>query len=142
MSTEISEGLLPVEEFAEKKNLDPEKVIEMVRSGFYEGRKIDDEWFIKEHEINENKNHKHNPNDVLIRIPLGLLLAPGIGLFFAYLITLGVSQFEGARAYAILNYTVLISIIAFAIIIANSNKRIFYILTTLSVLGLVVGSFA
>lgn len=44
---ESNEGMLPVAEFAKIKGIEVEKVIEMIREGFYSGRKVGDEWFVE-----------------------------------------------------------------------------------------------
>lgn len=42
---------IPVEEFARYKNLDPEKAISMIREGFYQGRIINNQWYVSVSEI-------------------------------------------------------------------------------------------
>ncbi len=49
---------IPVEEFAKFKGLTPEKTIEMIREGFYQGQIIDEKWYVSYSEINqENKTN-------------------------------------------------------------------------------------
>lgn len=42
---------VPVEEFAEFKGITAEKVIQMIRDGFYQGKIIDDHWYVAYSEI-------------------------------------------------------------------------------------------
>ena len=85
---ESNKGMLPVVEFAKIKGIEVEKVIDMIREGFYTGRKVGDEWFVEsaessvEEKAGDDINTKSNKS-VLIGIGLGtlavlafLLLAP------------------------------------------------------------------
>lgn len=42
----VPEGMIPVEEFAKLKGITTSKAIDMVRDGFYRGRKVGDEWYV------------------------------------------------------------------------------------------------
>lgn len=44
--SEAPEGMIPVEEFAKLKGITPSKAIDMVRNGFYVGRKVGDDWYV------------------------------------------------------------------------------------------------
>jgi len=44
-------GMISVEEFGKKKGITTEKVIKMIKDGFYAGRVIDEEWFVESSEI-------------------------------------------------------------------------------------------
>jgi hypothetical protein len=44
--SEVPEGMISVEEFAKLKGIAPSKVVDMIRDGFYVGRKVDEEWFV------------------------------------------------------------------------------------------------
>jgi len=142
MDKKITDGMVSLNEFSKIKKIEPEKIIEMVRDGFYEGQKIGSEWFIKEHEKQQNINKNEEAKNILFRIPAALVLAPGIGLFFSYIFTLGVSEFEGARGYAFLHYSVMLAIFAFFIILATKNTRIYGIYALLSFFGFVIINFA
>lgn len=43
----IPKGMIPVEDFAKKKGLTPDKVVAMIKDGFYKGRLIDEQWYIE-----------------------------------------------------------------------------------------------
>jgi hypothetical protein len=45
------EGFLPLSEFATKKNIEESKVIPMIRDGFYNGRIVEDKWYVHESEL-------------------------------------------------------------------------------------------
>jgi len=45
------EGYLTIEEFSRIKGMQAPKVIDMVRSGFYVGKKVDESWYISINEI-------------------------------------------------------------------------------------------
>lgn len=45
------EGMISVEEFAEKRRMDVEKVIKMIRDGFYNGRLVGEQWYVMAEEM-------------------------------------------------------------------------------------------
>jgi len=45
------EGMIPVEEFAKKKGIATDKAINMIKDGFYTGRKVGDDWFVYVEEL-------------------------------------------------------------------------------------------
>lgn len=52
----MDEGdLMPVAEFAKRKGLSEEKVIRMIRDGFYSGRKVGDAWFVNASELSNTQ---------------------------------------------------------------------------------------
>ena len=57
---QIPEGMISVEDFAKKKGLAPEKVIKMVKDGFYAGRIIDEQWFVDPVELTDTKTSSKN----------------------------------------------------------------------------------
>jgi hypothetical protein len=54
------EEYIPVEEFAKFKGITPEKAIQMIRDGFYQGRVIDEKWYVSYSEIGNNKINGRN----------------------------------------------------------------------------------
>jgi hypothetical protein len=40
------EGVLPIREFAKQKNMEESKLVAMIRDGFYQGRKVGDNWYV------------------------------------------------------------------------------------------------
>ena len=75
---ESNKGMLPVAEFAKIKGIEVEKVIDMIREGFYSGRKVGDEWFVEspassvDEKAGDDINTKSNKS-ALIGIGLGAL---------------------------------------------------------------------
>ncbi len=49
-------GMISVEEFGERKGINKEKVIKMIKDGFYVGRVVDEEWFIASSEISNSSS--------------------------------------------------------------------------------------
>lgn len=45
------EGLIPVEEFAKRKGMKPEKVIAMIKDGFHVGQISEDQWYVSRAEL-------------------------------------------------------------------------------------------
>ncbi|AMJ86158.1 MULTISPECIES: hypothetical protein [Alteromonas] len=82
------EGMIPVEEFAQKKGITADKTIKMIRDGFYTGRVINDCWFIDESEdaskpntsssIATDNNADSPPLTILFYVLAGLSLLGGI----------------------------------------------------------------
>ena len=58
MTTNAPEGMMPVAEFGKLKDISAEKVVDMIRDGFYVGKKVGDDWFIDKSEL-QGKNTKH-----------------------------------------------------------------------------------
>jgi hypothetical protein len=44
--SEVPEGMISLDEFSKLKGIKPSKIIDMIRGGFYVGRKIGEEWFV------------------------------------------------------------------------------------------------
>lgn len=137
--------MIPLSEFAKIKNVDAEKAVEMIRDGFYEGRKVGDDWFIASSEL-QNKPSEEKDNNLSLnlstRILIALLSSPGIGLLIGFLLSLGTPQFEGARAYAFLYYAIFFTGVFFFVLLAIKRKRTQVILAAVSVIGWIVGLFA
>ncbi|MBW2180927.1 MAG: hypothetical protein JRG81_11255 [Deltaproteobacteria bacterium] len=55
MKNNIPENVMPVGEFSKLKSIPVEKVINMIRDGFYVGRKVGDDWYIDRTEIQGGK---------------------------------------------------------------------------------------
>ena len=55
---ESLEGMISVKDFAKQKGLSELKAIEMIREGFYVGRKIGDDWFVQTDELNNKSSSK------------------------------------------------------------------------------------
>lgn len=51
MVTDNPEGMIPVGDFAKTKGMTTDKVVNMIRDGFYVGRKVGDDWFIDKSEL-------------------------------------------------------------------------------------------
>lgn len=50
----IPEGMIPIEEFGKRKGIKKEKVISMIKDGFYIGRVIDEEWYVEQSELKDS----------------------------------------------------------------------------------------
>lgn len=53
---EPSDGMIPVSDFAAGKGIAVEKAIEMIRDGFYSGRKIGESWYVEKSELSQEKS--------------------------------------------------------------------------------------
>jgi hypothetical protein len=42
---DLTEGMVTIEEFSKSKDIAVDKIIEMVRDGFYEGRIVEGQWY-------------------------------------------------------------------------------------------------
>jgi hypothetical protein len=51
--SEVPEGMISLDEFAKIKGLTPAKAIEMIRGGFYVGRKVGAGWFVNASESSD-----------------------------------------------------------------------------------------
>lgn len=58
--SEAPEGMISVEEFAKIKGISSSKVIDMIRDGFYVGRKVGDEWFVTSSESTQIESKPSN----------------------------------------------------------------------------------
>lgn len=56
---QVPEGMISVEEFAKLKGITSSKAIDMVRDGFYMGRKVGEEWFV---DTSESTDSARNPS--------------------------------------------------------------------------------
>ena len=45
------DNMIKVDEFAKTKGLDPDKVVKMIKDGFYVGRVVDDQWYVDPSEL-------------------------------------------------------------------------------------------
>jgi len=50
----VKKEFIPVEEFADFKEVASEKVIQMIKDGFYQGRVIEDQWYISYSEVDDS----------------------------------------------------------------------------------------
>lgn len=57
--SDAPEGMIPVEEFAKLKGITESKAIDMVRDGFYVGRKVGDDWYV---DVSESTNSASKPS--------------------------------------------------------------------------------
>nr|BAJ06919.1 hypothetical protein [uncultured bacterium] len=114
---------IPVEEFAELKGITPEKAIQMIRDGFYQGRIIDEKWYVSYSEISDNKITGNGGE-------LGFKwwqIWAWLGLTIGNLYTFGVlSEQVGLAVFLIILNSILM------IMILKFNKYAFLIATILS----------
>jgi len=55
-------GMISVEDFGIRKGINKEKVIKMIKDGFYVGRVVDEEWFIASSEISNSSSASSSKN--------------------------------------------------------------------------------
>lgn len=55
----IPEGMIPVAKFSQLRGIKEEKVIEMIKDGFYMGRIVDNNWYINSSELKEESPIKY-----------------------------------------------------------------------------------
>jgi hypothetical protein len=86
--SEAPEGMIPVKEFAKLKGIDSAKIINMIRDGFYVGRKVGEDWFIDSDEttkdeltpygfVKTKKSSNESPNHMIvtdIKMPFGSMV--------------------------------------------------------------------
>ena len=63
--SEVPEGMISLEEFSKLKGIKPSKTIDMIRGGFYVGRKIGENWFVDASE-SSGSNSKHPKSKVSV----------------------------------------------------------------------------
>jgi hypothetical protein len=57
------EGMVPVSEFSKLKNIPEDKVVNMIRDGFYVGKIIEEQWFVSSEEnatVSSSSDSKQN----------------------------------------------------------------------------------
>lgn len=92
---QIPEGMISVEEFAKLKEITQSKVIDMVREGFYVGRKVGEEWFVDASESTNSARTPSNKKGTVKNFPMkniiffDSMLTPKIITFVYWLMLLG-----------------------------------------------------
>lgn len=83
--SEAPVGMIPVADFAKLKEIAPSKVIEMIRDGFYAGRKVGQEWFVDSSELDSSdcEPTKESNHNALGLGTLSQLILGSFCLFFA-----------------------------------------------------------
>ncbi len=82
--TNSPDGMIPVADFAQDRGINEEKVIEMIKDGFYVGRIIDGNWYVSQTEQNKANSKEENPSKSLFSLE-GRIKR---GAFWAIIITL------------------------------------------------------
>lgn len=95
------DGMIPVEKFANMKGLTIEKVIAMVKDGFYVGRVVNDHWYIDPAEASEGGRQRSSS-------------AGSVGYQSDYDIAKKVSKFMSAIGWLVFGCGILTSIIGLA----------------------------
>lgn len=135
----ITKNMVPIAEFIKLKNISEDRAIEMIRNGFYVGRKIDDKWYVSLDEIeNENIIKNHKSVSIVFRIVFALFTAPGIGVLISFLITRNVTNFEGTKGYAFLYYSAIFISINFLYLLFITREKTMLILGLISIIGWLV----
>jgi len=136
---DLTEGMVSIEEFSTIKGVTVDKIIEMIRDGFYEGRKVEGQWYVNAFELDSLNNKPNNKNSVRfwLRIPIALILSFCIGFIFSFFKTIDISSFEGGSGIAFVYYFMIVTPLAFVVIILTSNKYchvIYSILTAVAII--------
>lgn len=131
---DLIEGMITIEEFSNNEGVAVKEIIKMIRDGFYEGRVVEDQWYIRiaERRRIENKPSKKASVSFLFRIPIALVLSICIGFLFSFFKSHDISLFEGARGIAAFYYFIIMTPIAFVVIVFTSSWR-FYLVYSLLV---------
>jgi len=84
---EAPEGMIPIKDFANQKEIDESKVIQMIREGFYSGRKVGQQWFVNANELKDGESVQTDENNqnVLGLSTLSKLIIGSFSLFFTLL---------------------------------------------------------
>ncbi len=53
---QVPAGMISAEEFGKRKGIDKEKIIKMIKDGFYVGRVIEEEWFVEPSETTNSSS--------------------------------------------------------------------------------------
>jgi len=114
---------IPVEEFAHFKGLTPEKTIKMIRDGFYQGRIIDEKWYVSYSEIN-GTNKTKDIEDIGFE---WWQTWAWLGLTFGNIYTFGVLSEQTGLAVVLIIINVILMFM-----ILKFNKYAFLIATLLS----------
>jgi len=103
---EAPAGMIPVEDFAKLKKIAPSKVVEMIRDGFYVGRKIGQDWFVDTSELNSTECDptKEREQNVL-KLGQGSRIVIGIFSLLFTLIFLLWATNPGKLDLGFMNYT-------------------------------------
>ena len=64
---QLPKSMIPVEEFAKRKGITKEKVITMIKNGFYVGRVIGEQWFVEPSELIGSNIISKNTSQYLYR---------------------------------------------------------------------------
>ncbi len=72
------------------------------------------------------------------RFFFALFTAPGLGIFFAYLLTLDASKFESMKGFAIMYLAILITLFLFVVLLFISHLKTKYVIAFISTLGWLV----
>jgi len=83
--TEIQtpEGMITVDDFAKRKGLDPKKVINMIKDGFYIGRVVGDQWFVDPAELSDTNSATKNQRATTYQSDYGV--ARKVSIFISFL---------------------------------------------------------
>ena len=61
------EGMITVEDFAKRKGLAPDKVVKMIKDGFYVGRVVGEQWFVDPAELSGTNATPKNQKSIFYR---------------------------------------------------------------------------
>jgi hypothetical protein len=135
----LTEGMVTVEELSQVKEITVDKIIVMIRDGFYEGRIVEGRWYVNAFELNSLNNEPNKKNSVKfwLRIPIALVLSFCIGFIFSFFKTIDISSFEGGSGIAFVYYFMIVTPLAFVVIILTSNKYCHVMYSILTAIALI-----
>lgn len=139
MKKDLTEGMVTVEEFSQSKDVAVDKIIEMIRNGFYEGRIVEDQWYVNVLELTGLKSEPNKKNSVrlLFRFPIALILSFCMAFIFSFFKTIDISSFEGGSGIAFFYYFIIVAPLVFIVIILTSNKYFQILYSTLTAAALI-----
>jgi hypothetical protein len=105
----VPEGMTPVEEFAKKKGIATDKAINMIKDGFYTGRKVGDDWFVY---VEELKGAKASGISVKASSETGKVIVTDIEMPFISMVVFMVKWVIASIPAAIILYGMFVIMVA------------------------------
>tara|TARA_Y100000780_G_scaffold209319_1_gene206794 strand:+ start:93 stop:509 length:417 start_codon:yes stop_codon:yes gene_type:complete len=120
------EGMMPIEEFAKSQGLTADKVVEMIKNGYYSGKEINGKWFAAEFERRPTQKVEGGPKEIGLVLMLNTLAGLSVlsGLILCYFLWPGDAGYgrEWKEAAYMSSITWLMVGIAQGVIFASVGK--------------------
>ena len=94
--------MIQIKEFSDRKGIAEEKVVLMIRDGFYAGRKVDGQWFVDEDIESEKLRIKEPESKTRGVFFKGAMVGLGLLILFCIVSSPQNPNFEGAGGYHML----------------------------------------